>query len=413
MKILHVTPHLGGGVGKAHAAISAVLPKSVEQIFLLLEAPRDRRYVELIEETGARVIAPGDLIDVSLLARQTDIVQFEYWNHPKLYECLARCDFPPIRSVFWSHNSGLSKPFIQPALIEAASRFVFTTAASMAAPGVAAQKAADPHKFATINSGFGFADGAARPVVSTTKPKIAYLGTVDFVKMHPGFFDAIDALEGDDINVSIWGADVSGEAAARLRSMRFPQRIILRGQIADPRAALAEAEIFFYPLQPGHYGTAENVLIEAMSLGLTAIVLNNPAECAIIHDGVNGLIGGSIAECTTLLQNMLASPGRRAEIGQNAMRDVSSTRTPELSAKAFVKFWWDMLTEPVRLPNFRGAVGDTPADWFLATQCLPGTPWQPVVADRRSIESKGSLAHFESVAKGDKSLAKLRWKQTG
>ena len=75
MKVLHVTPHLGGGVGKAHAAISAVLPKSFEQTFLLLEEPRDRRYVEIVEATGARVIVAGDLIDVSLMARQTDIVR--------------------------------------------------------------------------------------------------------------------------------------------------------------------------------------------------------------------------------------------------------------------------------------------------------------------------------------------------
>ena len=41
MKVLHVTPHLGGGVGKAHAAISAVLPDVVEQTFVLLgSAPR-------------------------------------------------------------------------------------------------------------------------------------------------------------------------------------------------------------------------------------------------------------------------------------------------------------------------------------------------------------------------------------
>ena len=40
MKILHVTPHLGGGVGKAHAAISAALPEEVDQTFLLLEEPQ-------------------------------------------------------------------------------------------------------------------------------------------------------------------------------------------------------------------------------------------------------------------------------------------------------------------------------------------------------------------------------------
>ena len=408
MKVLHVTPHLGGGVGKAHAAISAALPASVEQTFLLLEAPRDRRYADLIEATGARVAVAADLADVALEARQADIVQFEYWNHPKLYECLARCDLPPMRSAFWSHISGLAKPVIQPALIAAASRFIFTTAASMAAPGVAALQAANPSKLATINSGFGFADVVARPPAGTTTPAIAYLGTVDFVKMHPGFFDAIDSLEGEDIHVSVWGADVSGEAAARVQAMRHPQRIQLRGQTADPRSALAGAEIFFYPLQPDHYGTAENVLIEAMSLGLTAIVLNNPAERAIIRNGINGLIAGDIGECTALLQIMLVSPDRRRQIGENARRDVAATRTPEISAQAFVELWQGVIAEPARVADFRGAIGDTPAEWFLATQCLPGTPWQPAKHDRRAAASKGSLAHFESVAQGDASLARLR-----
>ena len=410
MKVLHVTPHLGGGVGKAHAAISAVLPASVEQTFVLLEAPRDRRYVELILAAGARVAAAGDPAEVAQMARQADIVQFEYWNHPKLYECLARCDFPPIRSVFWSHISGLFKPVIQPALIAAASRFVFTTPASMAAPGVAALRTAHPCRIATINSGFGFTNVAAREAAAT--PTIAYLGTVDFVKMHPGFFDAIDALEGDDISVSIWGTDVSGEAAVRVQRMRHPQRVKLRGQTADPRAALSEAGIFFYPLQPDHYGTAENALIEAMSLGLTAIVLNNPAEAAIVRDGVTGLIGRDIAECTALLRTMLASPDRRAEIGQNAMRDVAGTRTPEISAESFVKLWRGLLDEPARSAGFRDAIGDTPADWYLSTQRLPGTLWRPEPADSRSIASKGSLAHFESVAKGDVSLTDLRRKTT-
>ena len=410
MKVLQVTPHLGGGVGKAHAAISAVLLNSVEQTFVLLEAPRDRRYIESIQATGARVVVAGDLAEVARLAREADIVQFEYWNHPKLYECLARCDFPPMRGVFWSHISGLFRPVIQPALITAASRFVFTTPASMAAPGVVALRATDPRKIATINSGFGFTDVTAREAAAT--PTIAYLGTVDFAKMHPGFIDAIDALEGDDIDVSVWGTDVTGDAAARVERMRLPKRIKLRGQTADPRAALSEAGIFFYPLRPDHYGTAENALIEAMSLGLTAIVLNNPAEAAIVRDGVTGLIGRDIAECTALLRTMLDSPDRRARIGRNAMQDVAATRTPEISAQDFLKLWQGLLDEPAREASFRDAIGDTPADWYLSTQHLPGTPWQPAPADSRSIASKGSLAHFESAAKGDASLAELRRKTT-
>ena len=414
MKVLHVTPHLGGGVGKAHAAISAALPESVERTYLLLEAPRDRRYVDLIEATGVPVVVAADLADVAGKARQADIVQFEYWNHPKLYECLARCDLPPIRSVFWSHISGLAKPVIQPALIAAASRFVFTTPASMGAPGVAALRTADPRKIAMINSGFGFADATARPPAGDAPPKIVYLGTVDFAKMHPGFFDVIDALRGDDISVSVWGAfDSEGEVAQRARAMRHPARVKLRGQTADPRAALSEADIFFYPLRPDHYGTAENVLVEVMSLGLTAIVLNNPAEAAIIRDGVTGLIGRDIAECTALLRTMLGSPDRRAQIGHNAMRDVATTRTPEISAQAFVNLWQGLLDEPAQAAGFRAVIGDTPADWFLATQCLPGATWTPPAGESGAKASKGSLAHFDSAATGDPSLAKLRRRPIG
>ena len=78
MKVLHVTPHLGGGVGKAHAAISAALPTSIEQTFFLLEAPRDRRYTDLIATTGARIVVASDFAEVARLARDADIVQFEY-----------------------------------------------------------------------------------------------------------------------------------------------------------------------------------------------------------------------------------------------------------------------------------------------------------------------------------------------
>ena len=136
MRILHVTPHLGGGVGKAHAALSAVLPDIVQQTFVLLEAPRERRYIDLIETNGARVLIGENLAHVAALARESDVVQFEFWNHPRMFECLARTGFPAMRSVFWSHISGIARPLIQPALMAEAARFVFTTEASLASASV-------------------------------------------------------------------------------------------------------------------------------------------------------------------------------------------------------------------------------------------------------------------------------------
>lgn len=401
MKLLHITPHLGGGVGKAHAALCAMLPPGVQQTFLLLEEPRDRRHVETIVAFGGEVRVARGLDEVARLARAADIVQFEFWNHPRLFECLARVDFPAIRSVFWSHISGLFKPVIPLGLLAEAGRFVFSTQASYALPGLADLPR---DRIAAINSGFGF-DGSAPSRAQDRTPNIAYLGTVDFAKMHSGFFDVVDTLD-DDVQVSLWGDfNPFGEVLARVLAMKNPQRVRLHGRTATPAQALAEADIFFYPLQRGHYGTAENALVEAMSLGLVPVVLDNPAETAIVRDGQTGLVASSIDECAHLLQILLRSQPLRRRLSSNAIRHIAETRTPAHSVQAFVALWRDLAGERPRQPDFRSAVGCDPADWFLATRT--GLSCSPSIASEPK-ESKGTLAHFESVFVGDPSLARLR-----
>ena len=124
MKILHVTPHLGGGVGKAHAALSAVLPEIVQQTFVLLEAPRDRRYVEMIETAGARVIDRG-AISITLPPWRAKPTSSS--SNSGIIRAFSNAwrgaEFPAMRSVFWSHISGIARPLIQPALMAEAAAF--------------------------------------------------------------------------------------------------------------------------------------------------------------------------------------------------------------------------------------------------------------------------------------------------
>ncbi len=408
MKILHVTPHLGGGVGKAHAALRNALPKQVEQTFVLLEKPRDRRYADVIEAGGAQVVVAaeaGGLRGVAEFARAADIVQFEFWNHPRMFEYLARCDFSAMRSVFWSHISGLAPPVIQPALIEQSARFVFTTEASRGNPSVAMLPDSAQRKIRVVNSGFGFADAPQPKRTPGKAPAIAYLGTVDFIKMHPGFFDAVDALSGD-VRVSVWG-EADPSVTERAAAMRHPERIRFLGPAADPAAALSEADIFFYPLQRDHYGTAENALVEAMSLGLAPVVLDNPAEMAIVRHGETGLVARSVEDCTVLLQTLLASPDLRGMLSRNAARYAAEVLTPARSAEQFLSLWQEVIAEAPSRRDFRRAIGDTPADWFLATRCLPGETWDLSQEAQSERRSKGMLAHFRSAFPGDASLSRL------
>ena len=226
--------------------------------------------------------------------------------------------------------------------------------------------------------------------------------------MHPGFFAAIDRLDGGDVRASVWGSfDPAGLVPDRVRAMRHPGRVVLRGHTTEPAAALSEAEIFFYPLQADHYGTSENALVEAMSLGLVPVVLNNPAEMAIVRHGETGFVANSVEECAELLQMLLSSPETRQRISDNAVRHVAETRTPSRSAQDFMRLWQGLLDEPKRATDFRAVIGDSPADWFLATQCLPGTTWSSSASDRSEAASKGMLAHFRSAFPDDASLSRL------
>lgn len=385
MRVLHITPHLGGGIGKALAVISRELPKDVEQTFVLLEKPIDQRCVGMLRSNGNTVVVAESLDHIAKLAGEADIVQFEFINHPRLLECIARTEWPLMRCLFWAHISGLFKPIIQPKLMEAA-QFVFTSKASLPLG-----------TYPVINSGFGFGS-AVRPRIKRLWPQITYLGTVNFIKMHPCFFDIVDNISHVG-PVSVYG-HIEKMAKFRAENMRHPQRVKLLGETLHPADALSKADIFLYPLQPKHYGTGENALIEAMSIGLVPVVMNNSAEAQIVTHNKNGLVANSTDECIEHIDSLMASPTLRERLSKNAIEYVKETKSPKESANHFVNLWQCMMDSSVWRYDFKSAIGDTPLKWFLATQELRGS----IEAQEFKGISKGSLAHFKKVFAGDASF---------
>jgi hypothetical protein len=208
----------------------------------------------------------------------------------------------------------------------------------------------------------------------------------------------------------VWGDfDPTGPVAARAKAMRNLTRVNFMGQTADSSVALSNADIFLYPLQRDHYGTAENALVEAMSLGLTPLVLNNPAEMAIVSDGETGFVAKSIEEIGSLLQLLLLLPDVRAKISKNAVRYVSETRNPLLSAREFMTLWLGLLCETPRHCDLARPIGGSPAEWYRSTQCLSEAPWTRPVPNAETA-SKGTLAHFETAFAVD--LASEKWAGT-
>ncbi|MBA3042451.1 MAG: glycosyltransferase family 4 protein [Alphaproteobacteria bacterium] len=410
MKVLHITPHLGGGVGKAHAAIQGATDPAVGRAYYLLEEPRDRRYADLVEQAGGRLHHAGQGVSLAELIEDADIVQIEWWNHPRLYHLLATTELPPMRSLFWAHVSGLFAPYIPTDLVAAAGRFVFTSPCSLQSPDIADLPEEVRARLGVVGSGFGFEDERIADAVpaSETSAAIAYLGTVDFVKMHPAFFDIVDAVDNADIHVSVWGGfDPEGEPARRARAMRHPERVRLEGQTADPRAALQAAGIFFYPLREDHYGTAENALIEAMSLGLVPVVLANPAEKAIVTDGVNGVVAADPADMAARLGHLLAEPEERARLSAAARATARDRYQSRRSAGLLGEHYRALMGEPKMRIDFAGVLGSKPVDWFLSTQQRDRESGTGRMFAAGGGLSKGSIDHFLATFPDDPGLLSL------
>ena len=102
-KILHITPHLGGGVGRVLLSWLGYDKSSLHTIVTLDYANKNaenickRENIELFSQ-----ITYKDIIEK---IKNVDIVLIHFWNHPLLYDFLIKNNIPECRIVVWSHIS--------------------------------------------------------------------------------------------------------------------------------------------------------------------------------------------------------------------------------------------------------------------------------------------------------------------
>ena len=366
MKILHVTPHLGGGVGKALSTIVEHDDMEVSRFFLLLEPPRDTCYIRSIKKNGGEVFLSSD-VDDKLLIQYADIIQIEWWSHPLSFEWLCRHNTSKMRTVFWSHINGLSPPYIPEALVSAADYFLFSSPCSL---NIYNLKDDFKYKVGVVNSGFGFSLCENNRTYNEDIPKVGYLGSINFEKMHQSFFECIDCIQYPDFRVHFFG-DVDFEKNGiieKVRSMKYPERVCFNGFAENPEEVLRKLDVFLYLLRRDHYGTGENALAEAMSLGCVPIVLDNPSEMELVQNGITGFVVRDIQEASDVLSMLLR--GRSADleaIGQRAASAVKALRSPPSSCRKLKVVYEKIIKHPKKSVRYSDILGIKPISWFALT----------------------------------------------
>lgn len=372
-RVLHLTPHMGGGVGKAISGLVAQAARAGsphEHAIVCLERPEKPQFVDLAGAAGCPLVLAPDAEQLRHEIEAADILQIEFWNHPATVEALCVAPLPPMRLLVWCHVSGLHYPAIPPGLMAIAHRFLFTSACSFEAPEVQALPAATKTRLGVVSSGGLDALPSPSREAATGPLRAGYLGSLNFSKLHPDYvawLASAAAALGPNFRVRMIGDETNrAELERQCVEAGRPGLLEFAGYTTDVGAALATLDVLVYLLNPRHYGTAENALLEAMAMGVVPIVLDNAAERHIIDDGDTGIVVRSPDELAAALRRLAANPSARTEMGHRAAAAVRTRYSHARMEREFGAHYDALLAMPKATLAFTPAFGATPADWFRA-----------------------------------------------
>ncbi|MFA7059947.1 MAG: glycosyltransferase family 4 protein [Pedobacter sp.] len=372
IKVLHLTAHLGGGVGKALSGlvVQAVLSGAdIEHTIVTLEKQEKTQFIELIQNSGCKVIVCPTREQLNNLIESSDVVQLEWWNHPATIKALCSQPLPPMRLLVWSHVSGLYNPIIPSGLILAAQRFLFTSACSFEAREVKNLPGDVRDKIGVVSSSGGFDALPSPETKGNDMLVVGYIGSLNFAKMHPRYVEFMSKVNIPGFKVNLIG-DVTNKDILEQQCIKLgtPKMLAFRGYTNDIASELASINVLAYLLNPEHYGTTENALIEAMSMGIVPIVLDNPAERLIVEDHKTGLIVSTPAEFAEAVNWLSENPKGRQKIGMQAAEFVRGRFTARNMENALNTHYKEGITFKKQRISFVDIFGRNPADWFLSCQ---------------------------------------------
>lgn len=402
--VLHITAHMGGGVGKVLSGIAAYSARNSSDYrhsFLLLEQPEKMNFVDICRASHADLhVAKGkqDFLDAVLAA---DIVQVEWWHHPVMCHWLAEIESLPMRLVVWSHVSGCFYPWLPPGFIKVPQQFVFTSPYSLENPYWDEGTKEWAGKSCTVIYSSGGFDSIL-PTIRQKHPDkfcIGYAGTQAYSKLHPDFMEFCHAIKDvPQLEFRMVG-DRTNETDLLKRAMAYgmEEKFHFSGYVNDMSREFSRMDVFGYLLNPTHFGTTENVLLEAMASELPVVCLNQCTEKYLVQHGKTGFLVNSIEEYGKVIRYLSVHPEERRRMGQAGRKHVIENFSVKQTAEKLHEVYGRLMGKEKVLTSFQQVFGTQPHEFFLS--CLP-----PFLQKDFSVDdsmpfilrekSKSSLPHF-------------------
>ena len=365
MKILHITPHLGGGVGSTilgYLSHNKTFEHEIAAFGYTMDYVLEK--IESLNIPYTEHISHEDLIKK---ISDADIVLIHQWNNPLLMDFLVRNELPPCRLVMLGHNSGFDAPNIYTEkILMYPDIFVFTTALSYqcidvkrfphifsSSLGGALEMTTERHLRNKLMYSIWSTDGVDEyKDIETEKHKgfiIGYIGTVDYAKLHPDFLEMCKELIDLDIIPHLKFIVVGGlkqeEIKAEAEEMGIGDKLTFTGYV--PKKTLKDYlktfDIFGYPLATYHYGTCDLVLQIAMASGVVPIVFDNAMEKLFVKHNKTGFIVKDKKGYIKAIKDLYNNINLRKKLGKNAKEDAIKRFTLENLDKEWEKVFREVL----------------------------------------------------------------------
>ena len=407
--ILHITPHLGGGVGSVLLSYLAKVNGNPDILHKVLSLEYANEKAILASKTIGFSLADrmsSDHDGVLAAIAQADVVVIHWWNHPLLYAFLVREALPPARIVFWSHISGFHAPYVfnEPAL-NYPDLFVFTSPLSLEVAEVKNLRPERQKALRVIWSTGGIEH--TQSVLSRPHSgfNIGYIGTVDYGKLHPHFLRMSNRIKIPDAHFVVCGGP--SEKQIRTESLQYgnKERFVFTGQISDVNSYLSTFDVFGYPLAPYHYGTCEQSLGESMAAGVPPVVLANKTESLIVENGVTGMVAADEYAYSQAIEELYHNRDLRQRLSDNA-RESARQR---YSMQQMVTLWDNVFEESLLLPkaqrkwtgHHRGK-DVSPANLFIESLGKHGSEFENSLNAKTGKDKKAAREAIERLYKSSR-----------
>lgn len=356
IKILHISPHFGGGVGTVLMSLIPQLNRvdGYSNEVVSLEYANKKAKNWSIQEN----ILISDNVsptDQSLHERMqgADIVHIHYWNHPLLYLLFHTFSGKIARTVIWSHVNGYHAPYLfNDELLNYAEIFVTATDYSLAQKNIARmnKERREKHIY-SIHSCSGLNDFDKIEPRLHEGFNIGYVGTVDYCKMHHNFINLCAGISVPKAKFIVVGGDAHDEMLNEAIEKGIAKSFNFTGKVDDVKPYLETFDIFAYPLSRENYGTGEQVLIEAMSAGIPQVVFAGGAEEYVVQDGVTGLVVNNDEEYVQAIETLYSDSNLRKKMSIASRAHAKENFTLKKSVEKWLSLYAELLARPKRECN--------------------------------------------------------------